>query len=154
MRPQELPAAASQAGLYDQDFFLWTQHMAALLRAGRFHEVDIEHAAEELEDMGKRDLRALNSRLVVLLTHLLKLKMQPGKRSGSWQSTMITQREQIEGILQQSPSLRARLNANLDRNYSIAVRKAAAETGLDRKQFLNACPFTLEQILDLDFLPG
>jgi hypothetical protein len=58
--------------LYDKDFFEWTRCNAALLRARRFEEADIEHLAEEVEDMGKRDRRELTSRLEVLLTHLLK----------------------------------------------------------------------------------
>ncbi|MCC6390834.1 MAG: DUF29 family protein [Bryobacterales bacterium] len=33
--------------------------------------------AEELEDMGKRERRALRSRLSVLLAHLLKWQAQP-----------------------------------------------------------------------------
>ena len=59
------------ASLYDQDFAVWTSETARLLRAGRFDEIDIEHVAEEIEDMGKRDKRELHSRLTVLLLHLL-----------------------------------------------------------------------------------
>src|SRR5262245_15447550 len=47
---------------YEQDFYAWTQRTAELLRAGRFEEADIEHVAEEIEDMGRRDVRELNSR--------------------------------------------------------------------------------------------
>jgi|SRR5580658_1139492 hypothetical protein len=39
------------AELYDRDFFEWTQCSAALLRAGRFDQADVEHIAEETEDM-------------------------------------------------------------------------------------------------------
>jgi hypothetical protein len=38
--------------LYEQDFYLWTQHNAALLRSGRLGEADILHIAEEIQDMG------------------------------------------------------------------------------------------------------
>ena len=43
--------------LYDRDFFEWTQCNAALLRAGRFDQADIEHIAKEIEDLGKRERR-------------------------------------------------------------------------------------------------
>src|SRR5262249_3731016 len=52
---------------YEQDFYAWTQRTAELLRAGRFDEADIEHVAEEIEDMGRRDVRELSSRMQVLL---------------------------------------------------------------------------------------
>ena len=65
------------ADLYDRDFAEWTRHNAELLRAGRASEADLEHIAEEIEDMGNRDRRELRSRLRVLLAHLLKWKFQP-----------------------------------------------------------------------------
>src|SRR5258708_27594646 len=96
------PAAAS---LYDEDFAIWTAETARLLRAGRFHEVDIEHLAEEIEDMGKRDKRELHSRLTVLILHLLKWKWQPEKQTRGWQSTLLTQRAELDRLLGDSPSL-------------------------------------------------
>ncbi len=50
--------------LYDRDFLEWTRCNAALLRARRFEEADIEHLAEEIEDMGKSQQRELESRLL------------------------------------------------------------------------------------------
>ncbi len=51
--------------LYETDFHAWTQRTAALLRAGRFNAIEIEHAAEEVEDMGKREAKELDSRVRV-----------------------------------------------------------------------------------------
>jgi hypothetical protein len=58
--------------LYDRDFYEWTRCNAALLRAGRFEEADVERIAEEIEDMGRSERRGIEGRLEVLLTHLLK----------------------------------------------------------------------------------
>ena len=58
--------------LYDQDFYAWANEQAALLRAGRLSEADIENIAEEIESMGRSEKRELVSRLNVLLLHLLK----------------------------------------------------------------------------------
>ena len=58
--------------LYDQDFYAWTSEQAGLLRAGRLSEADVEHIAEEIESMGKREKRELVNCLTVLLIHLLK----------------------------------------------------------------------------------
>ena len=94
---------------YDQDFFAWITHNVQLLRSGRLSEVDAEHVAEELERMGKRDLRQLRSRLQVLIMHLLKWEHQPDKRGPSGLRSIDHQRDEIEALLLDSPSLRPRL---------------------------------------------
>ncbi len=139
--------------LYDEDFFEWTRCNAALLRAGRLEEVDIAHVAEEIEDMGKRDQRELGSRLRVLLIHLLKWRAQPGRRSASWRATIRTQRAEIRKLIEQAPSLRRALASELAEIHDLAGEKAAAETGLSEDQFPKTCPFSLDEILDEQFLP-
>jgi hypothetical protein len=145
--------AAQTAELYDADFFEWTQRAADRLRARRFAELDVEHVAEEIEDMGKRDLRELNSRMEVLLAHLLKWKLQARNRSRSWRVTILAQRHEIKAILDDSPSLRRRLAAARKSNYERALARAAAETGLRINAFPADCPFSNEEILDAGFLP-
>jgi hypothetical protein len=145
--------AVHDVPLYEADFFEWTQRTADQLRRRRFDEVDIAHAAEEIEDMGKRDLRELNSRMEVLLAHLLKGKLQPRKRSKSWRATIVVQRREIAALLEDSPSLRPRVLAATPGNYAGAVARAAAETGIGSKKFPLSCPFSNEAILDPGFLP-
>ena len=139
--------------LYDVDFFEWTQRTADQLRARRLAAVDVERVAAEIEDMGKRDLRELNSRMDVLLAHLLKAKLQPRRRSRSWRATIVSQRQEIEATLKDSPSLRRRLASARKGNYERAVARAAAETGLRDNAFPPNCPFSIEEILDAGFLP-
>src|ERR1700687_408636 len=95
----------SITSLYDEDFAAWTSETARQLRAGRFSEIDVEHVAEEIEDMGKSEKRELLSRLTALVVHLLKSKWQADKRTASWQSTIAMQRVEIRKLLGQSPSL-------------------------------------------------
>lgn len=149
-----LQRALTDAGpLYDEDFFEWTRRNAELLRAGRLEQVDIEHIAEEIEDMGKRDLRELDNRARVLLMHLLKWHMQPTNRSRSWERTIASQRMGIEQVMADSRSLRPRFRRNLDANYAKAIHLAAIETGVPLSEFPSGCPFTVAQILDPGFLP-
>ena len=140
-------------GLYDEDFFAWTMETARLLRAGLLSKVDIEHVAEEIEDMGKSERRELLSRLTVLLLHLLKWKWQPEKRSTSWQSTMDSQRAELVELFEDSPSLRRAVEEGLPKVYRNAIRRAGIETGLPTATFPPQCPFTPDQILNEDFLP-
>lgn len=143
--------------LYDQDFVAWASETARLLRAGRFEDVDVEHLAEEVEDMANRDKRELRSRLTVLLLHLLKWEHQPSQRSGGWESTMRGQRDEMEDLLEQSPSLKRLLPGSLPRSYRRAAERAALETSqssLPRGTFPGECPFSIAQILDPTFYPG
>jgi len=144
------PAAAS---LYDEDFAVWTAETARLLRAGRLDEVDIEHVADEIEDMGKRDKRELHSRLTVLILDLLKWKWQPERQTRGWQSTLLTQRAELDRLLEDSPSLRRAIAAAVAKVYPAVLLSAALETGRPATVFPSECPFSPDQILDREFLP-
>ena len=73
---------------YETDVIAWANRQAALLRAGRFSELDIANIAEEIEDVGKSEERELASRMAVLLMHLLKWQYQPERQSRSWLRTI------------------------------------------------------------------
>jgi len=139
--------------LYDRDFVQWTTRNAELLRAGRWQEADLEHIAEEIEDIGKSQRRAVESRLEVLLTHLLKWRSEPDRRSPSWKATIKLQRSKIAKVLRENPSLRNAPAEELADAYHHAVIQAAGETGLPEENFPPSCPFSLEQILDAGFFP-
>jgi hypothetical protein len=140
--------------LYERDFHAWTQCNAALLRAGSFEQADIEHIAEEIEDMGKSQQRELENRLEVLLLHLLKWLLQPDRRSKSWRRSANEQRREIEKLLRKMPSLRPRLPQALPEAYSYAVRAAVEETDLPKEAFPPTCPFALDEVLEEEFFPG
>src|SRR5262249_50405663 len=57
---------STNAGLYNQDFYAWTQTTANLIRAGKWSDLDREALAEEIESLGKSDWRELASRIAVL----------------------------------------------------------------------------------------
>lgn len=139
---------------YDLDFYLWIEQNVALLRAGDLTAIDAEHIAEELESMGKRDLRQLRSRLQVLVMHLLKWQYQPERQSKSWLATIAHQRDAIEALLLDSPSLRGKLVQELEFVYVKAVQDACQETGLPETILPEVCALTLDEILDRRFLPG
>jgi len=138
---------------YDTDFFQWTQSTAEMIRQGRLAEVDLEHLAEEIEAMGKRDRREVRSRLIVLVMHLLKWEFQPELRTSSWGSTIDEQRTQIQLVIQDSPSLRRVPSDELAASYKSAAKRASLQTVLDSDRFPPSCPYTAKQVLDGGFLP-
>jgi hypothetical protein len=139
--------------LYDRDFYAWANEQAGLLRDGRLIEADIEHIAEEIESLGKREKRELVSRLQVLLLQLLKWQHQPAFRSTSWRLTIEEQRNRLEEHLADSPSLKSSLDETIVRAYRNALLSAARETGLERSAFPVVCPWSFEQIIDPNFYP-
>ncbi|GGG05759.1 MULTISPECIES: DUF29 domain-containing protein [Cysteiniphilum] len=141
--------------LYDRDFYAWTMQTVKALREKAFDKVDIEHLVEEVESMGKSDFRELKSRLIVLIAHLLKWEYQESQRSTSWQGTIREQRNSIEDVLEDSPSLYRLLEGLMteDKLYARAVNLTALETGIAKKAFPEHCPYTVAQLLNHDFLP-
>ena len=91
---------------------------------------------------------------MVLLLDLLKHQYQPERRGKNWLLTINHQRTAVERLLEQSPSLMRLLDSdNLTKVYEKAVRDAVIETDLDRHLFPIACPYSLAEILDEDWLP-
>jgi ribosomal protein L29 len=138
---------------YETDIIAWANEQAELLRSGRLSELDIDHLAEEIEDVGKSEQRELASRLALLLAQLLKWHYQPGSRGSSWQRTIKEQRRAIAAHIAGTPSLKAAL-ANptwIEGVWADALARAVDETGLDL--FPDDCPWTTEQVLSQAFLP-
>ncbi|MGD9887924.1 MAG: DUF29 domain-containing protein [Halothiobacillaceae bacterium] len=138
---------------YEQDFFAWTHEQAERLRTRDWSGIDIEHLIEEIEGMGRSEKRALESRLAVLLQHLLKWSLQAERRGASWQLTIDIQRDAIADLLSDNPSLRAKIDETLIHAYAKARRYAATETGLGLAHFPEECPWTRANVLSSDFLP-
>ena len=136
---------------YQADFYAWTQQQAKLLRNKKIEHIDWCNLAEEIEDMGRCEKRQLESRLEVLIMHLLKWQFQPNLRSRSWQLTIKEQRLRIEKLLAENPSLKSKLTKNIEKVYPLAVISAEKETGLSL--FPETCPYDLAEILAPEFLP-
>lgn len=141
------------AGLYDHDFYAWTNEQAALLRAGKLDAADVEHIAEEIESMGRTEKRELVSWLTVLLVHLLKWQYQPLLQGSSWRTTIRIQRIDIADHLIDNSSLKGQILEAIARAYTKARVEAAAETGLHEATFPLTAPWSFEQIMDEGFWP-
>jgi len=145
--------STATATLYETDFYGWIQAQADRLRTGDFAGLDVDNLIEEVESMGKSEKRELESRLEVLLMHLLKWQYQPALKGSSWLLTIDEQRERIVKHLRENPSLKNRIDDVLEEAYGFAVRLAVKETGLNKATFPARCPWTFEQAMDENFWP-
>jgi hypothetical protein len=145
--------SATRGVRYEEDLYAWTQEQAALLRAQHFDALDWENLAEEIAAVGGSDRRKLESRLCIIMLHLLKWQAQPALRGARWRKTLRTQRREIRKLLQQSPSLRRHVPDLIRDAYSDAVKDAVDETGLPARNFPSVCPYAPDAVLDEDDLP-
>ena len=143
----------SNAPDYEQDFVAWLEDQAGHARRGEIDALDLENIAEELEGMARSDRREIRNRLAVLLAHLLKCRTHSEKRSTSCLGTIAEQREHILQVIEDSPSLQAFPAQILDRAYPEARRKAALQMRMREAAFPEKCPFNIDKILDLGWLP-
>jgi hypothetical protein len=138
---------------YLADFNLWLDRTAQLLREQRWHEIDVAHLIEEIEDLGKSERRGIASQLTRLLLHLLKWQYQPQRRSDSWLDSITDARTQIELAIEDSPSLKNYPAEKLQESYQRARRQAAKQTNIEISVFPTTCPYSLELVLAEDWLP-
>ncbi|MBE7212808.1 MAG: DUF29 domain-containing protein [Gluconacetobacter diazotrophicus] len=140
---------------YDGDVIAWADEQAALIRARRFDELDLEHLADEIEDVGKAERRELASRMAVLLAHLLKWQMQPERRTHSWEFTIREQRGRIQRALRKTPSLRPMLTDPewIGDMWADGVAGAMRETGKERLEFPEVCPWAMGDLIRDGWVP-
>jgi hypothetical protein len=132
---------------YDDDFATWAAEQAAALREGRFADLDMPHLLEEIDDLSNRKRDELLSRLTILTVHLLKLRYQPERASGSWRGTIVEQAVRIRRVLNGSPSLRPEMPSFSAEAYEDARPQAAAETGMPIATFPKAPTGDFERAL-------
>jgi hypothetical protein len=139
--------------LYDSDYLQWLETTVNHLKNRDFEHLDLDNLIEEIETLGRSEKRELESRLTILLMHLLKYKYQSSKRSNSWLFTIREQRLRILKSFKDSPSLKNYFQNIFSEIYSDARALAADETGLNIDTFPEDCPFDIELVLNPDWLP-
>jgi Domain of unknown function DUF29 len=136
--------------LYEEDFYVWTEIQADLLRARRFEALDLENLIEEVEGLGDAKKSAVLSNATVIVEHLLKLQYSPAQapRSG-WIDSVLEHRNRLEFDL--TPRLRQTLQDELPRVHAIARRTAERRLRVHGEDAAASalpatCPYTADQI--------
>ncbi len=141
---------------YDTDVMAWAFEQAGLIRLGRLDCVDLEHVAEEIENMGNEQKVALQSLLRQIVVHLLKLQYSraDAPRLG-WIEEVIEFRDQAQTRIEDVPSLKHHINELFPKACAQALRatRKAMEMYGESVTLPQECPYSLEQVLDPDFFP-
>ena len=148
--------------LFERDYFAWVQQQVALLQDGDVGALDRHNLAEEVESLGLSQLSEMQSRMTVIIEHLLKVQYGARREPvAGWKRTIVTQRGDLDDLFENNRSLRNRAGDRLDRRYRNARKRALL--GFEEYEPENlvryrrvlplGCPYTVEQILDEDWLP-
>jgi hypothetical protein len=139
---------------YDEDVYARAFEQARFLRERCFDLLDIEHLADEIEDVAKAELRELTKQMSVLLAYLLKWHYRPAKRTGSGSAMIEARRLDVTEILDDSPSLRARIDEprTFQLIWADALAPATTEDGHD--WFPSECPWAIDDVLSEGWLPA
>lgn len=140
--------------LYEKDFYAWTQEQAKFIKERALDKLDLQHLFEEVESMGAKERSELKNRLSQLMMHLLKWKYQPSRQSRSWQNSIDDQREELQDLLSDNPSLKSKVDEYFVKSYKKAVRQVISEIGLDDSLFPKECEWSITEILTDNFLPS
>jgi hypothetical protein len=143
-------ARTKKKDLYDEDFYVWTEAQAALLRERRFEALDLANLIEEVEGLGDAKKSAVLNNASVIIEHLLKLQHSPAQdRRRGWSESIIEHRGRLE--IELTPRLRQILENELPRVYDLTRRTTERKLRLYGEDAaadaLPAnCPYTVEQI--------
>jgi hypothetical protein len=144
---------------YDTDFLAWTEEQARLLREAARERIntsiDWENVAEEIESMGRSELRAVESALVRVIEHLLKLEHSPAADPrGDWKVSVLEHRDRVARDLSASPSLRGRIDtADIYKSGRKIAALGLERDGLRPSDLPPDCPYSQDQLLDEDWWP-
>ncbi len=147
---------APKTTLYDQDLNLWVENAIAQLKAGDFHNLDVENLIEELEGWAGKDRRELRSRLATLLEYLLKrCYVRSEYDYAGWEITIDRTRFEIIGILRQSPSLKNYFSSDelFQEAFDLALRTARKNQGYQNTNFPDTWEFSrdTDAMLNINF---
>jgi hypothetical protein len=151
--PAETGRKRSGKSLYEKDYFAWVEAQVSALARGDVAGLDLGHLADEVGDLGRSEKRAIRSNLNVLLIHLIKWAYQPSQRKGGWEVSIGEHRTRLLDDLADSPSLKDYPGEVLAKEYALARKRAALQMRKSLRAIPETCPFTVQQVLDPDFLP-
>jgi Domain of unknown function DUF29 len=139
--------------LYEIDDSLWLEETIELLKAKQFEALELENLIEELEDLGSEKKFRAASFLQPIIRHCLLLQFWTAARDYNqdhWELEIVNFQIQLKRNL--TTNLRNYLQNELSNIYEDAVFFVRKKTK-NQVNFPDTCPYTLENLLDPNWLP-
>jgi len=140
------PLAIEKKLEHEKDFFNWTRNQMKFLKEKEFTKLDIDNLIDEIESLGNSERNAIESYMIVLFIHLLKMEYQPAMRCNSWENSIENAKFRIKRLVKKNPSLNKEVSEVIQDAFYSAKLQASSETGLDKKTFPKECPWTSEML--------
>jgi uncharacterized protein Smg (DUF494 family) len=139
--------------LYELDDSQWLEETVKLLRDKQFQHLDLENLIEELENLGREKKNAVASLLEQVIRHLLLLQywtIESEYNAVHWQEEIYNFRIQLKRRL--TTNLRNYLESELKDLYQDSLGFVKIKTQ-NSVIFPTECPYSLDQLLDIEWLP-
>lgn len=139
--------------LYQTDYLAWYEATLELIKCNRLDKLDLDSLSEVLKDLVRDTKRSGASFLEQIIRHLLMIQYWKTEREYNyrhWGGEVVNFRNQLE--IDMTSNLHKYLEANLDKIYQRALKYVIIKTGLKKEIFPDKCPYTLEQLIDSDFI--
>src|SRR5215471_8479875 len=136
------------SSLYESDFHAWTRAQASAIAEHRWSEVDAANVADEIGSLGLELEREIGDRVEILLSYLLKWRQLAEYRGFAWKENIDRQRQELDELLAENPSLRGQRDHYVAQAYEDARRRLKYETYFFSADFPASCPFTVEEVFD------
>ena len=133
--------------LYETDFSAWIESQVQALKKKDFAHLDIEHLLEEMETLGTSEKNAIESHIVIILIHMIKMHMQPERSGKSWDDSIVNARVKIEMIIEKNPSLKRYPEEVFTKCYQRAMKRASKEMGFESRDIQGLCRWSLNVVL-------
>jgi len=134
---------------YETDFYSWIHEQVSLIEHRDFEKMDLINLIEELNSLGNSQESSLESYLIVLMLHMLKVRYQPEKNYGrSWHLSIKNSKYKANRVLKKNPGLKGKIHEIFEAAYISARLEAAKETDLEEEIFPEECPWSIEEVLE------
>lgn len=147
---------SSSQNLYETDYLLWLEKTLEQVKNRQVEQLDWDNLAEEIEGLKISLHHQVDSYLRPLLIHLLLYQYwttEREKSSSDWSDKIYDLRDELANLLEYSKTLYNYFVNRIDIIYPRARKSVILKTEFSPETFPEQCPFSIEQILDLDFYP-
>ncbi len=141
--------------LYQTDDLAWYEMTLKIIQSRDLEKLDLESLTEVLEDLVRNTKRSGASFLEQIIRHLLLMEYWETEREYNyrhWGSEIVNFRNQLE--IDMTTNLYQYLEENIEKIYKRAVKYVVVKTGFKKDNFPSQCPYTLEQLINSDWLPS